>query len=403
MVRSRAVRGVSFCYVWLLIGFTLGTIVLLWPVRWLTHAVQGAGGSQGLENALVIALVLLYVIASFVLALRVNSFVCSCRTSGARWSVLTIATLVSATTAWSWHDPSQLLAGFAGGGNIAAIKTDSGAVFEFGPYPDHAYLEALKERGVRTIISLQDPAIPVERDGVSEEVEAAHELGLTLVQAPMVPWFSENRESLQKIRDIAVHGHGHYYVHCGLGRDRVNIVRRLIESTGARTASAADLRPPLGFEGRKADFQQGSLFSLAPGVWLIPYPEKEEMYGCIFEGHPGRVVLLLDSTDARQDSLLKESRRLLAAYAVPYIELPLRARSLDHADSIVRVVRAMTPPVTVIAYRTPWHDGLLRRDAEAAVAFRDAYSPNRTWQITTGTVPLGHKPNEWTGGKEAGC
>jgi hypothetical protein len=63
----------------------------------------------------------------------------------------------------------------------------------------------------------------------------------------------------------------------------------------------------------------------------------------------------------------------------------------------------MTPPVTVIAYRTPWHDGLPRKGAEAAVAFRDAYSPNHGWKITTGTFAAEHKPNEFTGGKETGC
>ena len=77
VIRSRAMRGASLCYLWLLIGFTLGTAVLLWPVRWLTAAVHRAGGSQGLENALVIVLVLAYVVVSFVLALRLNTVVCS--------------------------------------------------------------------------------------------------------------------------------------------------------------------------------------------------------------------------------------------------------------------------------------------------------------------------------------
>ena len=52
VVRSRAMRGASLCYLWLVIGFTLGTVVLLWPVHWLTTLVQQAGGSQGVENAL---------------------------------------------------------------------------------------------------------------------------------------------------------------------------------------------------------------------------------------------------------------------------------------------------------------------------------------------------------------
>src|SRR5207247_809332 len=84
--------------------------VLLWPVRWLTAAVHRAGGSQGLENALVIVLVLAYVVVSFVLALRLNTVVCSRLASRGRWAVLALATLVTATTAWSWHNPSRMFA-----------------------------------------------------------------------------------------------------------------------------------------------------------------------------------------------------------------------------------------------------------------------------------------------------
>src|SRR3954469_14016329 len=95
--RSRAFRAALLCYFWLLIGFTLGTIVLLWPVRWLTGAVQRAGGGQGLENALVIALVLAYVGTSFLLARRWNRYVCDCAQPRIRWSILALATFIAAS------------------------------------------------------------------------------------------------------------------------------------------------------------------------------------------------------------------------------------------------------------------------------------------------------------------
>src|SRR5437763_4808264 len=196
VVRSRAMRGASLCYLWLVIGFTLGTVVLLWPVHWLTTLVQQACGSQGVENALVIILVIAYVIVSFVLAVRLNTVVCSRLASRTRWTVLGLAALLTATTAWSWRDPSRLLSGFAGGGGLEAMKTENGAVFEFGPYPDATALQALKARGVTSIISLQDPHVIVEREGIEEERKNTEQMGLQLIDAPMVPWFSENRESL---------------------------------------------------------------------------------------------------------------------------------------------------------------------------------------------------------------
>ena len=397
--RSSITRILSLCYLWLLVGFILGTAVLLWPVRWLTTGLHRAGVSQAIEHGSVILLVLVYVVASVLLARRINRFVCATPRAAIRWGIVGLLTLIAGVTAWSWNDPGRILASFAGGGETATIATAHGATFEFGAYPDSARLAELKAQGVTAIVSLQDANLPVERKGVEEEIDATRKLGLQLIRAPMLPWFSENTESVQRIRELAETGHGHYYVHCGLGRDRVTMAKRVIESTGATSVAAADLRPALGFESRLADFEKGSLESLGPGVWLVPYPEKEELYGCIFEGKPGRVVLLLDSTSAPQDSLLHQARALLATYRVPFVELPVPANSPARARQVADSVRRMTPPVTIIAYRTPWHDGRQPGDS-AAVAFRDAYAPN-VWRITTGTVAP--TTRAMTGGKERAC
>ena len=203
MIRSRGLRVGSLFYLWFVIAFVLGTAVLLFPVRWLTSALQARGASQTLENVLVIALVLAYIVASVVIALRVNRYVCNHPRRNIRWTIVGLATMVAVLTAWSWRNPGRMLSSMAGGGGMAAVKTAKGAVFEFGAYPDIERLKALKAEGVTTIISLQDPDVVVEREGIAEEVRAAKEVGLTLVQAPMIPWFSENTESLNKIRAIA--------------------------------------------------------------------------------------------------------------------------------------------------------------------------------------------------------
>lgn len=394
----------SFCYFWLAVGFTLGTVVLVWPVRWLTDSLHRAQATQATENLLVILLVVAYVAASFYIALRLDRWARGCGSARQRWTIAAVVTLLFVGTALTWRDPGRMLSGLAGGGHIATLESGNGAVFEFGAYPDSAKLAELARQNA-TVVSLQDPNLPVEREGVESERELARKFGLRLVSAPMVPWFSENRESLEKIRALAVNGRGHYYIHCGLGRDRVNIVKRLIESTGARTVTGGNYRNALGFEGRRADFDQGSLISLAPGVWLVPHPLKEELYGCFMEGRPGHVVLLFDSTAAPEDSIMRETRRLLASYSIPstVVQVPRdSAARRAAAAQAAAMVRAMKPPVTVVAYHTPWHNGRQAGD-EAAVAFADAFAPNRGWKITTGTVVQTHGPNEWTGGKETGC
>ena len=47
----------AFAFVWLMVGFSTGTSTLLGPVRWITRAGRAGGWAQGLENAVVIAVI----------------------------------------------------------------------------------------------------------------------------------------------------------------------------------------------------------------------------------------------------------------------------------------------------------------------------------------------------------
>jgi hypothetical protein len=397
MIRSRGVRIGSLMYVWLVVGFVLGTLVLLFPVRWLTTWLQSRGASQGTQNLLVMLLVAVYVAASLVIAVRVNRYICNHPRRRTRWAVVGLATMVAAVTAWSWRNPGRMLSSMAGGGGITSVQTKTGAIFEFGSYPDSSRLAELKRQGVTSIISLQDPGVVVERETIEAEAKIAAALGLQLVQAPMIPWFSENTASLDKIRAIALTGNGHYYVHCGLGRDRVNIARKAIADAGAVTVATKDLHEALGFEGRTWNFDKGSLLSIAPGVWVVPFPLPEEMMGCFFEGKPGRVIALLDSASAPQDSLLREIHRLFPKYGVPVTYMSARK-----PGEAAAVAREMQRPVTIIAYRTPWHNGRQKGDS-AAIAFANAFSAESTWKIATTAPTVKRIARQDTGGKETGC
>ncbi len=60
----------TFCYVWLMVGFFTGTLVLLGPVRWLTVAVRNAGWQQSNEDLAVRSVIAIYVVASACAAWR---------------------------------------------------------------------------------------------------------------------------------------------------------------------------------------------------------------------------------------------------------------------------------------------------------------------------------------------
>ncbi len=405
--RHSALGVFTFLYLWLLIGFTLGTLVLVAPVRWVVNGVQRAGLGSGVERVAVIALVIVYVIASCWMALRLNGYLGRTSSAAIRWGVPAVLTVITLLTAWEWRNPSELLSGAAGGGDAGAVQTASGAIFEFGAYPDEEKLRQLKREGVTSIVSLQHPSDLVERKGIEQEEISTKAEGLQLIKAPMLPWFSENREALDTLRALALHGHGKYYVHCGLGRDRVNIAKKLIEGTGAKTVAAANDVVALGFEERDRPFIHGTLLHLATGVWLVPYPEHEETFGCLVEGRAGNIALILDPADVEQKKRLTDVTTILDRYGVHYSLLPVGASGGASAVFAADSVHRMQLPVTIVSSETPWKDGLPRKGAENALAFKSAYeteqparSLNGAKVATTYVVP---RPATTTEDKHTGC
>jgi hypothetical protein len=295
------------------------------------------------------------------------------RNRNTRWAIAAVFTLLAAGTAWEWSNPAKLLAGIAGGGDGGSYNVTGGAEFLFGAYPDEPKLDSLKKAGVTAIISLQHPGVIIEREGISAERDATRRLHLQFIQAPMLPWVSDNEESLEKLRQIARTGKGKYFVHCGLGRDRVNVAKRIIEAEGIKIAQNSGVKTATGFADRPDPFERGSLAHLEPGKWLIPYPNKHEMFGFILGGQAGTVISLLDATDPEQAAWNAEMEKLLKEYAIPFVMRPLPQNDVARATEIAKEVRAVPQPATVIAPQTPNEDGKPRTHTQAALAFITAY------------------------------
>jgi hypothetical protein len=358
---------------WLLIGLVLGTAVLVGPVRLITEGMGRAGWEQSSQDHVLIVVILLYLVFSLLLTRWIVGIMFRARNRNTRWAIAAVFTLLAAGTAWEWSNPAKLLAGIAGGGDGGSYNVVGGAEFIFGAYPDEPKLDSLKKAGVTAVISLQHPGVVIEREGISAERDATKKLHLEFIQAPMLPWVSDNEESLEKLREIARKGKGKYFVHCGLGRDRVNVAKRIIEAEGIKIAQSSDLKTATGFADRPDPFERGSLAHLEPGKWLIPYPNKHEMFGFILGGQAGMVVSLLDATDPQQAAWNADMEKLLKEYAVPFIMRPLPENDVVRATVIAKEVRALRSPVTVIVPQTPNEDGKPRTHTQAALGFIAAY------------------------------
>lgn len=380
--RKRWTVVAAFLYLWGVVGFVTGTAVLIGPARWVTVGLQDAGLGQKAQDHAMQAVILLFVFGSAALSLWLLR-----RTihggRGARLAIPGLCTALAMLSLWAWTNPGRMLAAVAGGGGTPmAFSTASGVRFIFGAYPDEATLRRLKHDGVTAVISLQHPAVlPFEPASIEAEKKAARVVGVEFIHAPMLPWVSENQAALEQIRQIARTGHGVYYVHCGLGRDRTNVVRRMLEGEGVQTALHGSIGHASTFAdrlklppGHGRDFQRGSIRELEAGVWLVPYPNPAELAGYLQAGQVKEVVLLLDPDDPQQKTWKEEAEHALRVARMPVVSRPLMGRDLPAAKEIAAWVRTLPRPVAVVVARTPYDNGDRYHGTEAAGALMDAWA-----------------------------
>lgn len=348
--RSTLSRFGTFCYVWLVLGFFSGTLLLVGPVRWITTYFRTGGYRQGTEDAVMIGVIVLFVALSALLAWVVVRQMNRCSTRKARLAYPALLTIGAALCLYAWTNPAIMA---SAAGSVGGSVTAGNAEFVFGPYPDRARLQQLKAEGFTAVVSLQHPAVlPFEPPGIAEETRAAQEIGLRFIHAPMLPWISANDESLDKIRRLARDGSGRYYIHCGLGRDRANVVKRMLEREGADVATGEGYMEARTFATRLAEgnrpMERGQLRQLADGVFLIPYPNKHEMFGNMLSGQVAHVLMLLDPSDAQQQPWIAEGRARFTEFHVPYSLEPLPAGDQARARTIVAAMRRLPKPLVVI-------------------------------------------------------
>ena len=340
----------TFGYAWFTIGLFTGTLVLVLAVRGILDVLQRLGWEQAAENRLLIGVILLFIGLSFLLARRVVRFLFRQTTTTRRLMLVGLA-VPAALCVYAWSNPARFLAKYAGtAGSTFSMK--NGPKFVFGAYPDEDRLKELKMEGVTSVVSLQSPAVLVEISGISEERGAAARAGLSFIEAPMLPWVSDNTESLDKIKQLALHGKGTYYVHCGLGRDRVNIAKRVIEAlqpqSSAHVASSSDMIAAAGFERRTEVFERGMPMKVREGFWVVPYLNEAEFYGFVLQGQPGHLIIVVDPTNAEQRGWLADVEKKMKQYAVAYTSVPYPVARDTSTRSIVATVRSLSGPVTVM-------------------------------------------------------
>lgn len=368
---SRLLETATFLYLWLTAGFAAGTATLLGPVRWSTTLCRTLGWGSAAEDGFVWAILLLFIVGSAAGASRLTRLAFGSARGRTRLGVPLVSTLAAAAAVLLWMNPG-LLEGVMG------EESRAGSRFTFGPYPTEERMARLKQEGYTAVISLLHPAVvPFEPKLIEDEKALAAQAGLELIHVPLLPWISENAEGLETIKQIAARGKGRYYVHCYLGRDRVHLVKRIVEQAGA----AAEIEPgtPANSLAKVRALERGEIYALGREKYLTPFPTDEEFMTFILAGDVRQVVSLLDPNEPEQRSRIEQERELLARYAVPFEVIPLSGDPYDPVAVLdaVRRVKALPSPLVVHSFQA------LSSGREPALkAFLTAYR--------TGKVPRPH-------------
>jgi protein tyrosine phosphatase (PTP) superfamily phosphohydrolase (DUF442 family) len=336
-----------FLGTWLAVGFTLGTLTLLGPVRWITSAMRDAGASDLAERATVLAVIATYVAVSFVGSVALTRAV----SGGALWRRLAIpvgAWAMAVACLWLWMTPA-LVNGFQ------PVEIDTVARFTFGPYPERDRFEQLRADGFTAVVSLLHPAVvPFEPSLLARERELAEEFGIELIHAPMLPWIGDNADTIAQLKELAKQTSGRYYIHCYLGRDRVGVVRGLIERHG--DAAVADVRaaPPTDVDFNRSDFERGPVTEIDDAVFLAPFPTDEEMFQYVLSGTFASVVSLLDPNNPNDVQWIDKERDLLEEHGIAFSlqPVPWMKYSPESARMAADHVRSLPRPVLVHAFRS---------------------------------------------------
>lgn len=352
--KPRFANVLLFCWLWLLTGFSLGTLTLNGPVRWLVTYSRTSQWAETTENLAVKVIIITFVVVAFLLAVWTTRISLTTRFKSIRFGISLLLLFFAAASLYYWMNP-QLFS------NADSDRGETQGRFTFGPYPTRAVMQRLKKDNYDAIISLLHPAVvPFEPKLLGDEKKAAQTMGIRLIHLPMLPWVSDNQEALDSIAVLAKKGQGKYYVHCYLGKDRVGVVKRYIISL-AQWSAVEDVRDKNAHRRLEEQeyFERGRIVQLDTQVFLTPFPTDEELFAFILAGDIKTVVCTLDSLNPEDKFWIDKEKAALSKYNISFYNLPISVQTYDpdRVLAVVRQVRQLARPMVVhgfLARGTRW-------------------------------------------------
>lgn len=306
----------------MLFGFSGGVLFLLFFMVPVEARLVDAGVGQGATDILMSLLTFGWIGFGFLMTAVFSWFLISGRESLLpATGVVGVVFLSSFVVFYFLLDTNMMLAT----GNLRE-QTVENEQLTFGSYPDLQRLEELKDQEYDGVITLLNPNIPFERVLLQEEKANGEEVGIEVHSFPMLPWVSQNGDSLRGIDDLVADDGKRYYIHCYLGEHRVDLVRdRVTEEDKEPEIDPDDPLPE--------DFERGELATFdEERIILGPYPTDEEWFNEILRQDVKEVISTLDPENPSDAERIEEERKIAEDYDLTFTLMPLDAENPDPAE-----------------------------------------------------------------------
>lgn len=334
---------------WLCWGFTLGTIILLGPLRWTVDFGRDKAWSQNMESSTVFLYIAVLLIVSFIIALISANMMLGKRKGFIKFFIGLIPAAGAAFCLYIFMNPAFINKNMSD--SVAVTKeNDISTTFTMGPYPEPDKIKELKDRGYVAIVSLLHPAvIPFEPKLLEEEKFYCQQHGLQLVHIPFLPWISDNEASVNQLRELARNAKGKYYIHCYLGKDRANVAKRIIEQENAE-ANKEGFSTEVRSLDTLAKFERGRIIKLEDKVYLTPLPSKEEYFGYVVAAGFQQVTALLDLSSPAIKAVEASEQKNFDLYKIPYRSFNTAGITKEQMSTIVQTIKSMPKPLLIYTY-----------------------------------------------------
>lgn len=253
-----------------------------------------------------------------------------------------------------------------------------GERFTFGPYPEKVNLQELKDQGYDGVIALLSTTLPIEKPLLDKEFKAGEEIGIEILSMPMLPWVGDNTETLNKIRELVEQDEKKYYVHCYLGRHRVDVVKQLVNEASGAEHELLVLQ--------STSFERGHVYYDSEKEVIIgPFPTDEEWFTRIRRGEVKEVISLLGTGHSFREQGEQVSKEMNMIYTE--MSLPQNYQLAD-LQKIIDYIK--TREHKVFVYDFNWTPAL--QELEALYSFGKTIHPLAEWtNISNQALSVGAK------------